>query len=328
MASKEKYLVTTATGKTGYQVARQLLENGRSVRVMSRSQSPVIKQLEQLGAEFTQGELGNEADMQKAVSGVQRVYYNHPFIPGLLNNTVLFARIAKAEKIEAVVNLGQYLSELKTHPSRSTNEHKQGYEVLNNANIGASHVTPGWFADNVLATSLFITQLGRLPFPLGEGRSPVVSNEDIAAVAVAILQDPAGHEGKRYHPTGPKAIGSEEMIQTFSRVLGRKVKTMPMPANLFSKAIIQMGMHPYLLSQLAFYLEDFKNNVFDYEPNDVVLRFTGRPAEDFEVISRRYFDQNGLMDKTAAGQLQALRQFIQIGLTKAPSKREMMLWNS
>jgi NAD(P)H dehydrogenase (quinone) len=328
MASKEKYLVTTATGKTGYQVARQLLENGRSVRVMSRSQGPVIKQLEGLGAELTLGELGNEEDMQKAVSGVQRVYYSHPFIPGLLNNTVLFARIAKAEKIEAVVNLGQYLSELKTHPSRSTNEHKQGYEVLNNANIGASHVTPGWFADNVFTTSLFITQLGRFPFPLGEGKSPVVSNEDIAAVAVAILQDPTGHEGKRYQPTGPKAVGTEEMLQTFSRVLGRKVKTMPMPPSLFSKAIMQMGMHPYLLSQLTFYLEDFKNKVFDYEPNDVVEQFTGRPAEDFEVISRRYFEQAGLMEKTVAGQWRAMQQFIRIGLTKAPSKRELMLWNT
>jgi uncharacterized protein YbjT (DUF2867 family) len=36
MSHTEKYLVTSATGNTGYQVALQLLANGRNVRVMSR----------------------------------------------------------------------------------------------------------------------------------------------------------------------------------------------------------------------------------------------------------------------------------------------------
>jgi NAD(P)H dehydrogenase (quinone) len=107
----------------------------------------------------------------------------------------MFAELAQQEKIESVVNLSQYLAELDSHPSKQTKEHKQSYQVLSDANIGASHLIPGWFADNVFGTALFITQLGRLPFPLGKGRSPVVANEDIAAVAVSLLQDPADHDG-------------------------------------------------------------------------------------------------------------------------------------
>jgi len=328
MANNEKYLITTATGNTGYHVARQLLENGRLVRVMSRGQGPIIAELQNRGAEVTFGELGNEADMKKAVSGIQRVYYCHPIIPGLLHNTSMFSEVAKREKIETVVNLGQYLAELEIHPSRTTNEHKHSYHVLDNANIGACHVIPGWFADNVFATSLFITQLGRFPFPLGNGRCPVVSNEDIAAVSVAILQDPEGHERKHYQPTGQKSVGMEEMLDVFSHVLGRKIKPMPMPIKMFFKATTQMGMHPYMMSQLKFYLNDFQNNVFNYAPTDVVERFAGRPAEDFEVIARRYFQNAKLMQKTFPGLRKAMKQFMEIGFSRAPSCREMELWNN
>ena len=171
----------------------------------------------------------------------------------------------------------------------------------------------------MLRTSLFIAQLGYLPFPLGKGRSPVVSNEDIAAVAVSLLQDPAGHEGKRYQPTGPRSLTMDDMMESFGRVLGRKVKEMPMPMFLFHKAIIQMGYVPYLLSQLKIYVNDFQNNLFNYEPTNVVYKLTGREAEDFDVTARRYFERDNLMRKTIAGQVHAIKQFMQIGITKAPS---------
>jgi NAD(P)H dehydrogenase (quinone) len=323
----EKYLVTSATGNTGYQVALQLLANGRNVRVMSRTEKATIQQLEKRGAEVTLGSIDNRHDMQQALSGVQRVYYCRPIIPGLLTSIQMFAELAQQAKIESVVNLGQYLAELDNHPSKQTNETKQGYQVLNDANIGASHVIPGWFADNVFGTSLFITQLGRLPFPLGKGRSPVVANEDIAAVAVSLLQDPAGHEGKRYQPTGPRSLTMNDMMESFGRVLGRKVREMPMPMFLFHKAIIQMGYRPFLLSQLILYVKDFQNGLFDYEPTDVVHKFTGRNAEDFDVTARRYFEEGNLMKQTFAGRMRAMKQFMQIGFTRAASNKQMALLN-
>ncbi len=327
MSHDEKYLVTSATGNTGNQVALQLLVNGRKVRVMSRTNNATIQQLKELGAEVTLGSLDNRNDMQKALSGVQRVYYCYPIIPKLLASTRMFAELAQQEGTETVVNLGQYLAELDSHPSKQTNEHKQGYRVLDDADIGTIHVTPGWFADNALTTALFIAQLGRLPFPLGKGRSPVVANEDIAAVVVSLLQDPAGHEGKRYQPTGPRSLSMDDMLASFERVLGRKVNKMPMPRFLFHKAIIQMGYQPYLLSQLKLYVKDFQNNVFDYEPTEVVYRLTGREAEDFDVTARRYFERDNLMSKSLAGQIRAMKQFMQIGFTWAPGERELALMN-
>lgn len=325
---KVKYLVTTATGNTGFHVASQLLDKGCDVRVMSRTKNDVIERLEERGAEVALGSITNYSELQQALSGVQRVYYCHPIIPNLLANTKMFARIAKQENIEAVVNVGQYLSELESHPSKQTNEHKLGYQVLDDADIGASHVIPGWFADNAMNTALFIAQLGYLPFPLGKGRSPVVSNGDIAAVAVSILQNPGEHVGKRYQPTGARSLSMKDMMESCERVLGRKVRKMPMPQFLFRKAVIQMGFAPYLLSQLKFYINDFQNGVFNYEPTDVVLKLTGRQPEDFDVTARSYFEQDDLMKKSFSGQMKAIKEFIQIGFTKAPSNKELTLLNS
>jgi hypothetical protein len=83
----------------------------------------------------------------------------------------------------------QCLSELDARPSKQIKENKLGYEGLDQVNIGASHVTPCWFVDNVTTRVLYISQLRPLPFPLGNGQNPVVANEHIAAVAVNILQD-------------------------------------------------------------------------------------------------------------------------------------------
>lgn len=76
-------------------------------------------------------------------------------------------------------------------------------------------------------------QTGYFPFPRGEGKCPVFSSTDIAAVAVSILITPTLHIGKRYQPTGPIPISMQDMLDSFSRVLGKKVKKMPMPNFMF-----------------------------------------------------------------------------------------------
>lgn len=327
MSDKINYLVTLATGSIGNQVARQLLDKGCNVRVMARTRSAAIDELVSLGAEVTLGHMHIKEDLDKALKGINRVFYCHTVVSGLLHNTMLFATAAKAAGVTTVINIGQYLASLPTHPSRTTQEHKQSYPLLDMADIGAIHVTPGFFADNVMRTQLFISQLGKFPFPLGKGKCPWVSDVDIAAVSVALLTNPAGHVGKHYQPTGPKSLSTQDLLDSFSRVLGRKVSKLPLPNGIFWKACAQMGMNAYSVSQFQFYVLDFQNNVFDYAPTDVVEKFTGRPAEDFDTTARRYFEKSGMMESSFSGKMEAIKTFIQIGTTKAPTPAQIDLLN-
>jgi uncharacterized protein YbjT (DUF2867 family) len=60
--------------------------------------------------------------------------------------------------------------------------------------------------------------------PAGDGRAAVVSHDDIARVAVAVLLDPVSHAGATYDLTGPESLTFAEMAETITEVTGREVR--------------------------------------------------------------------------------------------------------
>jgi NAD(P)H dehydrogenase (quinone) len=57
--------------------------------------------------------------------------------------------------------------------------------------------------------------------PADDGRVAAVAQDDIAAVATAVLLDPSSHAGSTYSLTGPEAITLTDAAETMTRVLGR-----------------------------------------------------------------------------------------------------------
>jgi hypothetical protein len=156
---------------------------------------------------------------------------------------------------------------------------------------GVSHtiVRPGFFADVYLATLSLAIHLGIFPWIFGNSRNAPPSNEDIARVSVAALMDPTRHAGKHYRPTGHKLLGAEDMAQAISRAVGRSVKVVPTPTWLFMKGARMAGYPIDEMSGVRYYIEDHKRGAFELgAPTTDVLEVTGRPAEDFETIARRY----------------------------------------
>ena len=132
-------------------------------------------------------------------------------------------------------------------------------------------------------------QLGVVPWIFGDSRNAPPSNEDIARVAAAALMDPARHAGKSYRPTGPELLGAEEMAKTIGRAVGRPVRVVPTPTWLFMKAARMDGYPIDAMSNVRYYIDDHKRGAFELgAPTTDVLDVTGRPAENFETIARRY----------------------------------------
>ena len=67
-------LVTGATGFVGSHVARQLVAAGESVRVLARASSR-REALDGVAVEWAEGDLRDEASLDRALQGVQRVYH-------------------------------------------------------------------------------------------------------------------------------------------------------------------------------------------------------------------------------------------------------------
>jgi len=123
----------------------------------------------------------------------------------------------------------------------------------------------------------------------GKSRNAPPSNEDIARVAASALMNPARHAGKTYRPTGPELLGAEDMAKAIGRAVGRSVRVVPTPTWLFMRAARMAGISIDVMSNLRYYIDDHKRGAFELgAPTTDVLDVTGRPAEDFETIARRY----------------------------------------
>jgi hypothetical protein len=150
-------------------------------------------------------------------------------------------------------------------------------------------VRPGFFADDYLALTGPAAQFGVFPWIYGDSRTAPPSNEDIARVAAAALMHPAQHAGKSYRPTGPELLGAQDMARAIGRAVGRSVRVVPTPAWMFLKAMRVGGFPIDLISGIRYYIDDHKRGAFELgAPTTDVLEVTGRPAEDFETIARRY----------------------------------------
>ena len=312
-----KTLVTSAAGKTGLQTSLQLLEKNYPVRAFVRGDDHRARQLRDAGAEVFVGDQFSITDMRQAMAGVQRAYHCAPTAPNALHFGSVFAIAAHEAKLEHVVLLGQWLAD-PNHHSVFTREvwlNEAIMQLLQDTPVTVNNV--GWFAENYFMGVLEpAAQLGVLPMPLGDGnvkKNAPPSNEDIAAVSVAALIDPATHAGKTYRPTGPELLSPNEIAAIMGAALGRKVQYMDVPEAMMLKALKVQGFPEAMPTQLRHYAREYKRGTFAVDaPNSVVEDLTGRKPENFETIARRIVASRPEAQRSFANKLRALRNFARI----------------
>jgi NAD(P)H dehydrogenase (quinone) len=286
---KPRILVTGATGKTGRVVVAELLQAGYPVRALVRRQDDRSARLRTQGAEIAVADLSDVEQVAGALEDVQRAYYCPPFDPYMIQGAMAFAVAARESGLEHIVGMTQWLAS-PSHPAHMTRQHWLVDRLLSMIS-GITHtiVRPGFFADNYLALTGAAAHLGVFPWPYGESRNAPPSNEDIARVVVSALIDPSRHAGQRYRPTGPALLGAQEMAQAIGRAVGRSVRVVPTPTWMFLKGMRMDGFSSDLMSAIRYYIDDHQRGAFELgAPTTDVLEVTGRPAEDFETIARRY----------------------------------------
>jgi len=314
-----RILVLTAAGRTGLPIVLQLLNEGFPVTAFVHRADQKSERLRAKGADIVVGSLTDINDMRKAMAGVRRAYFCTPPAEGNLKAAAIFTTVAAEQKLESLVVMSQWLSN-PNHPALHTREvwlADQLFALLPETSV--TFMNPGFFADNEMQILPFIAQFGLLTLPYSSGLNAPPSNEDMARVAAEILARPGGHEGKTYRITGPKLLSPQEIAATFTKVLGRKVRYINMPMWMLAKVMKGMGMPKYPIAMYQQYVLDYQKNAFAVTaPTDAVRIVTGREAEDYETIARRYISDNPEAKPRFATQFQLLLLMIISMLRPAP----------
>ena len=283
-----RLLVTGATGRIGGAVAAQLLERGVTTRALVHRDDARSARLRALGAEVVVADMFDIQQVQAAVDGVDRLYFNPPYHPHALDSSVAFAVAARRSGVDAVVALGQWLASPE-HPSLATRQ-----------------LVP------------IAAQLGVLPMPTGAGRNAPPSNEDIARVAVGALLDPHRHDGRAYRPTGPTMLSAADIAEALGAALGRRVRHIDIPPWVFMRAVRlsakRIGADLFFESSLRHYLPGYSLRTSEVGgPTTHVRDVAGVEPEDFLTIARRY--TTGPDSRRSAGNLiRQIWEFMLIGL--------------
>lgn len=319
MTSLPLVLITGATGKTGSAAVVALTDRYADVvrtRALVRRDDHRAQALREAGAEVVIGDMGDIRDVRRAMEGVQRAHFLAPISNSSLDHAMNFAVAATEARVQHVTALGQWLSS-SSHPSLLTRRTwlvDQLFTWLPHADHTIINV--GFFADNFLGGLGMASQLGNFMMPLGTGTTAPISNDDIGRVVAGVLADPSPYAGRTLRPTGPAILSAEDMARVFTDVLGRQVGYTEASEPMGAKAMRALGFPPFALAQVVHYMRDFRQGAFLCGgTTNVVQEVTGRPAEDFATIARRYAAADPLVPRTLPNLLRALTQVAKIMLT-------------
>jgi NAD(P)H dehydrogenase (quinone) len=271
-----KILITGATGATGREAIKTLLEQNIPVRAFVHQRDARSEQLRAQGAEIAEGDLSDFDAVNEALKGITGAYFVYPIqVPGILEATALFAHAALEQGVGAIVNMSQ-VSARMTAKSHAARNHWIAERLLDRSSIPATHLRPTFFSEWLMYFARNIREEDILPLPFGDARYAPIAAEDQGRVIAAILSDPAPHAGKSYPLYGPTELTQYEVAGLLSEALGRKITYAALEIDEFMKIWEEKtGFSSYNVQHIAAVAQDCRDGIFS-GTNNLVEEITGR----------------------------------------------------
>src|SRR5246127_2055954 len=197
-------LVTGAAGRVGAvgrTITELLLQQGKAVRAMVRTEDERAQALRDLGAEVGVGNLLDLDSMHRAIAGIETMYFGLSVSDTYLAATVNVAAVAKHHGVKAFINMSQMtlqeMSITETTPSPQHKLHWLAEQALNWSGLPVVHVRPTVFLEGFFLqlSAPTVKRSNVISLPMGDGKTSPISAYDVARAVAAILKDPAPHIG-------------------------------------------------------------------------------------------------------------------------------------
>ena len=288
-------LVTGAAGRVGAigrTVTELLLQRGKAVRAMVRTEDERAQALRDMGAEVVAGNLLDLESMNTVIAGCETMYFGMSVSAAYLEATVNVAAVAKHYGVKAFINMSQMtLSEMSVTKTTASPQHKLQWlaeEALNWSGLPVVHVRPTVFLEGffLMFTSESVRESNQIRLPFGDGKTSPISAEDVARVVAALLVNPQPHIGKIYQLTGPQSENMNFFAQEYSKALGRTITFQDIPVGPWRERLLQNGLPVHLVNHLATMADLHRAGRYD-RMSDNVLTLTGRGPMSVQEFVRK-----------------------------------------
>lgn len=237
-------LVVGATGRVGGAITRQLLEQGKKVRILIRENSP-SEQLAPLGmatsastliaagAEPVYGDLKDEASLPRALAGVQTIIATAiTVLRGGEDNVETVERQGYRRLIKAATEAGvehfifvSAVGAALDSPNDFMRAKAETEQRLRESALDYTILVPTAFTDVWPAMAVGMPALQGQPVTLvreGLRRHSFIYGGDVAAFAAAAVDNPQARN-QTLAIGGPEALSWRDVVATYERVLGREL---------------------------------------------------------------------------------------------------------
>jgi len=288
-------LVTGAAGRVGgvgRTITELLLNQGKTVRAMVRTEDKRAQELRDLGAEVVVGDLLDLESMHLAIGGCETMYFGMSVSDTYLAATVNAAAVAKHHGVKAFINMSQMtvsqMSITETTASPQQKLHWLAEQALNWSGLPVTHVRPTALFEGsfLILTADSVRGSNQIRLPFGEGKTSPIAVEDVARVIVTLLADPQPHVGKIYNLTGPESKNMHFYAQEYSEALGRTITYQDIPVGPWRDGLLERGLSVYLVDHLATMADLHRAGRYDRLTNDV-LTLTGQEPLTVREIVRK-----------------------------------------
>ncbi|MFG2396534.1 SDR family oxidoreductase [Streptomyces lydicus] len=286
MTSRNRILVTGATGNVGRQVVSQLLAAGVvSVRALTRR---AVGAGLPGGVEVRQGDLADRAALEAALEGVDAVFLMWPFHGAEPAGAVVDAVARHARRV-VLLSSGAVRDGLapERQPHPVGRSHADVEQLVERSGLSWTRLRPSTFAANTLWWADQIRGGDVVRGAYGAAPMALLHEADIAAVAVRALTED-GHDRATHTLTGPEVLTQAEQVRAMGDVLGRPLRWQELShAAARARLLADDGFPDAFVDPL---LDGYAELLDAPRPalTDTVEKVTGAPARAFRTWVREH----------------------------------------
>ncbi len=275
-------VITGASGHLGRRTAELLIEQVDPKEVVLASRTPDA--VADLGAgEVRFANFDDPGSLDSAFAGAERVL--------IISSDVIGDRVAgHLSAIDAAVRAGAahivYTSipnPTEGNPAPVADDHRRTEEALRAAGVAWTALRDALYVEMLAGELAAVRASGHLLHNEGDGRTSRVAREDCAAVAAAVLADPAPHADVALDVTGPSLLDAAERGAIYARFLGREVEVEFLADDAYGEALRGSGMPDEVVGVVTGFGRAIREGALSQQ-SDVVERLVGRPPLALEEV--------------------------------------------